>query len=85
MRRTAIALLTALIVGCATQGPGTEVIAPDGHPAVALRCKTPPHCYQAAGRRCPTGYHRLDEDKAVVASGFSGNVGTRTYWLIRCK
>jgi hypothetical protein len=60
----------ALAVGLAGCASGRVVIAPDGQPAVYLRCHNPWNCQAKAERACYAGYQ--------VVSG-----GPR-YWLIRC-
>ena len=62
--------LVALAVGLAGCASGRVVIAPDGQPAVYVRCRNPWNCQARAQRACDAGYQ-------VVSGG-------PNYWLIRC-
>lgn len=75
MKKIVLVLAVLAVSACGTRT--TKVIAPDGQPALAMRCKTLAHCFEAAGQQCPNGYDRIDRDTAGSRGG--------GVMLIRCK
>lgn len=53
-------LCVALVTSCAHRND--VVVAPDGQPALLLRCDSHAECLRQAGRKCPTGYQVMDRD-----------------------
>ncbi|MFT5435226.1 MAG: hypothetical protein ACI9OJ_005943 [Myxococcota bacterium] len=82
-------LSVGFAAGCSTYA--NKTVGPDGQAALVLRCKTPAHCFNRAGKECPRGYERLDQQNrfpggTVTNSGYDdGREKDQSSWLIRCK
>jgi hypothetical protein len=45
----------------ALQPSHKEIVAPDGRPAILVKCSSQAGCYERAAEVCPSGYTKLDE------------------------
>lgn len=70
-------VLTASVTASACTVQTTKVTAPDGEPALAMRCRTMANCYKAAGEQCSKGYNVIQQNTADIRG--------RGAMLFRCK
>lgn len=75
MKKTVLMFAVLTASACTVQT--INVTAPDGEPALAMRCRTMADCYKAAGEQCSKGYNLIQQNVSDIRG--------RGAMLIRCK